>query len=137
MAENYFKNPLTKIIILSFVLAIGFLLIILAGALYKNWSVLVTALLFLVAHLPILISNQWSSDDFISEGKQNVVDFGRWLSAFLAISGLGLPLILNHSNLITSTGSTMAIIGGLLIYGTVVTFTTFFDRDEELAGFDI
>lgn len=43
----------------------------------------------------------------------------------------GLPLVLHHSNVIRTPATILSIIGGVLIYTTVVLFTSFFDDSEE------
>ncbi|KAH3663338.1 hypothetical protein OGAPHI_005328 [Ogataea philodendri] len=55
-------NPLTKIIGLSSVLALGFLLVVLAGALYANWFPIVVAVIFSFAHIPILVTKYYSAE---------------------------------------------------------------------------
>ena len=38
---------------------------------------------------------------------------------------------MNHSSLITLPATVMSIIGGLLIYGTIIAFTMFFQEEQE------
>ena len=49
------KNPLNKIIGLSVILSVGFLLVILAG-IYGNWFPIIIGIIFAVAHLPVAIT---------------------------------------------------------------------------------
>lgn len=42
-----------------------------------------------------------------------------------------LPALLHHSGYIVSQAMAMSIVGGLLIYGTVIAFTAFFQEEEE------
>lgn len=42
-----------------------------------------------------------------------------------------LPALMAHSHLIQYPAMAMSIIGGLLIYGTIISFTTFFKEEEE------
>lgn len=42
-----------------------------------------------------------------------------------------LPAVLAHSAIITIPAMIMSIIGGLLIYGTIVTFGMFFQEEQE------
>ncbi|CDK29867.1 unnamed protein product [Kuraishia capsulata CBS 1993] len=132
-------NPLTKIIGLSSVLAAGFLLIVLAGAIYGNWFPVVAVIIFGFAHLPILITQHFENnyDDFMSEAAGYAIDLGRFLSSFLLTTGIAFPLILNHCHILTKVATVLTISGGLLVYGTVVTFASFFDADSEEATFEI
>lgn len=42
-----------------------------------------------------------------------------------------LPTLLAHSGLIIVPAMVMSIIGGLLIYGTIISFTMFFQEEQE------
>ena len=44
---------------------------------------------------------------------------------------LALPVVLAHSHLIQIGAMVMCIFGGLLIYGTIVSFGTFFTEEQE------
>lgn len=50
---------------------------------------------------------------------------------FTDFSGLALPALLSHSNLIDPRAMVMSIIGGLLIYGTIISFTMFFQEEQD------
>ncbi|KAG7807619.1 hypothetical protein KL921_004377 [Ogataea angusta] len=129
-------NPLTKIIGLSSVLAVGFLLVVLAGALYGNWLPVLDAFVFAIAHIPILITRYYASeyDSYLDDAELgatgDVVDFGRFLSSFLLVTGIAFPVILYHCHILTHIATQFTIYGGLLIYGVVVTFTSYFDGVE-------
>lgn len=42
-----------------------------------------------------------------------------------------LPIVLAHSDLIQIEAMFMSIIGGLLIYGTIISFGMFFQEEQE------
>jgi hypothetical protein len=42
-----------------------------------------------------------------------------------------LPVVLAHCDLIQVPAMAMSIVGGLLIYGTIISFTMFFREQEE------
>jgi hypothetical protein len=42
-----------------------------------------------------------------------------------------LPVVLKHCEMIRPEAMVMSIIGGLLIYGTIISFTMFFREEEE------
>lgn len=44
---------------------------------------------------------------------------------------LALPVVLAHCDLIQVPAMAMSIVGGLLIYGTIISFTMFFREQEE------
>lgn len=78
------------------------------------------------------------------------MDFGRFLTGFLVLMGIGrvaslircvfgaltlvctaLPTVLAHCGYIGYPAMIMSILGGLLIYGTIISFSTFFQEQEE------
>lgn len=44
---------------------------------------------------------------------------------------IALPMVLAHSGIIQVPAMVMSIIGGLLIYGTIILFVRFFHEEEE------
>ena len=59
------------------------------------------------------------------------IDFGRFATGFLVVMGIALPALLAHSGLIVVPAMVMSIIGGLLIYGTIISFTMFFQEEQD------
>merc|ERR1712225_173547 len=79
------------IILLSFILAIGFLLIILSGALYGNWMPILIAAIFVLAPAPNAICSRCSgADDFSADYSSGAVDFGHFLTAIFVVTGFAL-----------------------------------------------
>ncbi|CAI5760311.1 unnamed protein product [Candida verbasci] len=134
------KNPLNKIIGLSIILSIGFLLVILAG-IYGNWFPIIIGIIFAIAHLPVaitknLVSSNSSDYDFnfdstTSLNSKFIIEIGQFITSFLLISGIYLPILLTHSKILTEFASALTIVGGLLIYGTVYSFSHYFDQVED------
>ncbi|KAF3931389.1 hypothetical protein ABW19_dt0200782 [Dactylella cylindrospora] len=127
---------LKTIIALSFVLAIGFLLVILSSALYSQYSPLFVVATYLLAPLPNAICNRYASsynDDFMDSGStaSGIIDFGRFLTGFLVLMGIALPAVLAHAGIIQIGAMIMSIAGGLLIYGTIIAFTMFFQEESD------
>jgi hypothetical protein len=140
------------VILLAFVLAVGFLLIILSCALWHNWLPLIVgehpvlpytlahtnnrlllALLFVVAPLPNAIFSHCGADDFSTDydGANAAVDVGRFLTAGIVVTAFALPLVLAHAEVIKPTASAMAIVGGGLVYGTILAYTAVFKADSD------
>ncbi|KAF2755622.1 vacuolar protein sorting 55 superfamily [Pseudovirgaria hyperparasitica] len=123
---------LKTIIALSFVLAIGFLLVILSSALWKKYYTLLVVATYVVAPIPNwLCGRAANNDDFMESSGNGIVDFGRFLTGFLVVMGVALPAVLAHCHIIANLAMVMSIIGGFLIYGTIISFTMFFQEDEE------
>ncbi|KAF2097458.1 vacuolar protein sorting 55 superfamily [Rhizodiscina lignyota] len=123
---------LKTIIALSFVLAIGFLLIILSSALWQNYFPLLVAATYVIAPLPNWICSRAAShDDFMESSGNGIVDFGRFFTGFLVVMGIALPALLAHCGIIVFQAMVMSIFGGLLIYGTIISFTMFFQEEQD------
>lgn len=54
-----------------------------------------------------------------------------WEADVCAWGGVALPALLAHCGLIQYPAMVMSIVGGLLIYGTIISFTTFFHEEQE------
>ncbi|KAK0483679.1 vacuolar protein sorting 55 [Armillaria novae-zelandiae] len=122
---------LKTVILLSFVLAVGFLLIILSCALWHNWLPLLVALTFVLAPLPNAVFSHCGSDDFSHlEGGGGPIDLGRFITSLVVVTGFALPVVLAHSDIITKSACVMSIIGGGLVYGTILAYSAAFKQDE-------
>ncbi|ESK96999.1 vacuolar protein sorting 55 superfamily [Moniliophthora roreri MCA 2997] len=122
---------LKTVILLSFVLAVGFLLIILSCALWSNWLPLLVALTFVLAPLPNALFSHCGSDDFSGSYESAGVDVGRFLTSLVVVTGFALPIVLAHSGVIHTTASVMSIVGGGLVYGTILAYSAAFKQEEE------
>ncbi|MDI1492518.1 MAG: Vacuolar protein sorting-associated protein 55 [Ramalina farinacea] len=123
---------LKTIIALSFVLAIGFLLVILSSALFHSYLTLLVVATYVIAPLPNWICARCANpDDFMESAGSAVIDFGRFATGFLVVMGIALPVLLAHCGLIAVPAMAMSIVGGLLIYGTVVSFGMFFQEEQD------
>ncbi|KAG8967945.1 Vacuolar protein sorting-associated protein 55 [Tulasnella sp. 419] len=123
---------LKTVILLSFVLAVGFLLIILSCALWSNWLPLLVALTFVIAPLPNAIFAHCGGDDLSSEYEGNpAVDVGRFITSIIVVTGFALPLVLAHAEVIKPTASVMSIVGGGLVYGTILAYSQVFKQDAD------
>lgn len=46
-------------------------------------------------------------------------------------NGVALPIVLAHAQIIVPAAMIMSVAGGLLIYGTIISFGMFFQEDQE------
>ncbi|KAL2135565.1 hypothetical protein VTI74DRAFT_8044 [Chaetomium olivicolor] len=123
---------LKTIIALSFVLAVGFLLVILSCALWHAYYPLLVVATYVLAPVPNWICSHCANpDDFVESSGAAVLDLGRFCTGFLVVMGVALPVLLAHSNLISIPAMVMSVIGGLLIYGTIISFAMFFQEEQE------
>ncbi|KAF8798043.1 vacuolar protein sorting 55 [Phlegmacium glaucopus] len=124
---------LRTVILLSFVLALGFLLIILSCALWQNWLPLLVALSFVLAPLPNALFSHCGSDELSSSYRDEgsaPVDIGRFITSIFVLTGFALPIVLAHSNIIDSRACAMSIVGGGLVYGTILAYAAAFNQEE-------
>merc|ERR1711915_65422 len=81
---------LKTIILLSFILAIGFLLVILSSALFKDYLTLLVVATYVVAPIPNWICGKaQNQDDFMDSGSNGIVELGRFMTGFLVVMGIG------------------------------------------------
>ncbi|CAI4045033.1 hypothetical protein SUVZ_10G2290 [Saccharomyces uvarum] len=125
-------SPLTKIISLSGFLALGFLLVILSCALFHNYYPLFDILIFLLAPIPNTLfstGNQYHTSDFMSDSSNTGQDLAHFLTGMLVTSGVALPVVFYHCQLIGHLSCIMCMTGGLIIYSSIVIFKWFFKKD--------
>lgn len=149
---------LKTIIALSFVLALGFLLVILSCALFHSYFPLLVVATYIVAPIPNWISSRCANpDDFVESSGAAVLDVGRFFTGFFVVMGMGtfflspvlivfssivqwlliahtliaLPVVLAHADIIRVEAMIMSISGGLLIYGTIISFGLFFQEEQD------
>ncbi|KAF9227912.1 vacuolar protein sorting 55 [Gyrodon lividus] len=122
---------LKTVILLSFVLAVGFLLIILSCALWANWLPLLVALTFVLAPLPNALFAHCGGDEFSSyESSTGPVDLGRFITSTIVVTGFALPVVFTHSEVIRPGACVMSIIGGGLVYATIIAYSAAFRQDD-------
>lgn len=110
----------------------GFLLVILSCALWKVYYPLLVVATYVIAPLPNWICGRCANpDDFVESSGAGVMDLGRFCTGFLVVMGIALPVVLAHSNLISVGAMVMSVAGGLLIYGTIISFGMFFQEESE------
>ncbi|SCV02803.1 LAMI_0H03114g1_1 [Lachancea mirantina] len=135
-------SPLTKIISLSGFLALGFLLVILSCALFHNYYPLFDILIFLIAPIPNALFNKrnFESSDFMNESTGGAQDVGHFFTGVFVTSGLALPVVLYHCQLINHLSCIMSTAGGVIIYSSIIVFSWFFnsgfdDEEDGLFGY--
>ncbi|KAF9562116.1 Vacuolar protein sorting-associated protein 55 [Mortierella alpina] len=121
-----------SVIGLAFVLALGFLLVIMSCALYGNWWPLFVVATYVLAPLPNAIFGRCAGrDDPMSDYQGGFADAGYFLTGLMIITGFCLPVVLAHAQVITVPAMVMSISGGLLIYGTIISYSRFFAEEDE------
>jgi len=73
-----------------------------------------TALTFIVAPLPNALFSHCGGEEFSTDYNEGSgpMDIGRFITAFIVVTGFALPLVLAHSEIIKPGASIMSLIGG-------------------------
>jgi len=114
------------------------------------------ALTFVVAPLPNALFSHCGAEDFSADYGEasGPIDLGRFITAFIVVTGFSLPLVLAHSEIIKPGASIMSLIGGgyvssysasprllacdenllnstcSLVYGTIMAYAAAFKQDS-------
>ncbi|KAK4580380.1 Vacuolar protein sorting-associated protein 55 [Recurvomyces mirabilis] len=108
------------------------MLCILSSALYHNFLPLLVVATYILAPVPNwLCSKAENRDDFMDSGSSGIAELGRFMTGAFVAMGIALPVVLAHCHLIQFEAMAMSIVGGLLIYSTIISFTMFFTQEEE------
>lgn len=83
--------------------------------------------------MPNTLFAHCGTEDFSNEEYEAVpaIDLGRFITSIVVVSGFALPLILQHSEVIKPAASYMSIIGGGLVYGTILAYSAVFKQDSD------
>lgn len=85
---------LKTIIALSFVLAVGFLLVILSCALFNSYFPLLVVATYVLAPVPNWICSRCANpDDFVESSGGAVLDLGRFCTGFFVVMGMGTHFV--------------------------------------------
>ncbi|RKP13924.1 vacuolar protein sorting 55, partial [Piptocephalis cylindrospora] len=121
-----------SIIALAFLLACGFLLIILSCSLYGNWWPLLVALTFAIAPIPNRLCLRCGiSEDLLEDTQSGFIDAGIFITSILLVSGVSLPILLSRASVIQVGAAIQCILGGSMVYGTIVAYNRFFSHEED------
>lgn len=78
-----------------------------------------------------LCSRLAGQDDYSADYNLAFVDLGNFFTSIMVVSGVALPLALAHAGVITTAACGMSIVGGALVYSTMVTYHAFFAQEED------
>ena len=137
MGLNPIMAGFSTIIFLSLILSTGILATILSCAVFGNWLPLFSSLAYLLAPLPNLIFGSLAGNNDSIFGNENtgLVEIGYFMTSFLLVFGAGIPLILLHSGKIVFASALLSIIGGALVYVTIVGYLFYFSNQTDQNGF--
>jgi hypothetical protein len=94
----------------------------------SNWLPLLVVLTYVLAPIPnrVAMSFAHSNDYFNDEPSKGVMEIGYFMTSCFIVSGFGLPFVLNHASIITDHAMYLSLVGGGLIYITILGYMYFF-----------
>jgi hypothetical protein len=127
------ENPkwrLLSVVGLAFLFAVGMLMEILCGVLYKAWWLILIVVIFAFVPLPTFFCGRCSLDPFSQRGL-HWKDWGNFFTGLLVAAGLGLPFMMVHNKIIQYQGLLMGLAGGILVCASVSLFIYIFHRKRD------
>ncbi|KAF9162469.1 Vacuolar protein sorting-associated protein 55 [Actinomortierella ambigua] len=87
---------------------------------------------FILAPLPNAIFGRCAGqDDLMSDYHSGFADAGYFLTGLMITTGVCLPIVLAHAGVIYPAAMFMSVAGGVLIYGTIVSYGRAFQVEED------
>lgn len=126
-------KSIQSIISLSGLLALGFLLVVLAIALYGTWLPLWLSVCFAIAPLPLLGPEGTSSDSLFDEPHGANQQPGQFLGWFLVVTALVQPVVFWHAGRMAWGALVLSQCGGSAIFAAIVIFWQFFHQSSQAA----
>lgn len=136
-------SALSTLLLLSFLLALGFLNIVLSCALYDTYQPLWVIFVFLMAPIPNSLANcagpSYSSSyygDMDEDPGSNFAAFMKFLTGMLVSSGTFLPIVLWRCEIIPWGSFLLSLSGGFFIYISFVLFGMGFKSYDAADDYD-
>jgi len=117
---------------LAALLSVGILLVILSCTnLSENkFLPLLVILTYFIAPIPNFIAKRLSGGskgDFEEEEEVSTTkEYGNFLTGILFVTGIAIPLVLLHSDMINVMSTILSLIGGLMIFCSFLIYTKLF-----------
>jgi hypothetical protein len=78
-----------------------------------------------------LFSHCGNDDSFSAEYEGGAaIDLGRFLTSVTVVTGFAFPVVLAHSEIIRTEACVMSVVGGGLVYGTILAYSQVFKEDS-------
>ncbi|KAG4106381.1 vacuolar protein sorting 55 [Neocallimastix lanati (nom. inval.)] len=132
------KKKKRNLIGLAALLSIGILLVILSCTNLDKFLPLLVILTYFIAPIPNFIAKKISggkkNGDFNDEDEMSSTkEYSNFITGILFVTGIAIPLVLLHSDMINVTSTILSLIGGLMIFSAFAIYTKLFltgNRDE-------
>ncbi|XP_076938974.1 vacuolar protein sorting-associated protein 55 homolog [Bidens hawaiensis] len=90
-----------KLALLAILVSGGIILQILACVLYNNWWPMLTALMYVILPVPLVIFAGSDTSVLFTESENSWVDATKFLTGASAVGSVAIPVILKHAGVIT------------------------------------
>lgn len=132
-------GTLGGIVGMSFLAAIGILLVVLGCALPEfktekgSWYAMFNLFFYVLAPIPALIMRRLGSDFSNFGGSSNlVVEISLFFTAGIIVSAFGLPIVLARAHIIKYGAMGLVMVGNFFIFLTIFLFFAVFGEEDEL-----
>mmetsp|Transcript_11341 Transcript_11341/g.28600 ORF Transcript_11341/g.28600 Transcript_11341/m.28600 type:complete len:140 (+) Transcript_11341:60-479(+) len=136
MSAQMNSRAVVGLVLLGSALAAGLLLNVLACSLFGVWWSSFSAIPYLAAPLVKLCFDSCEPDGSFSTSSSPMRPFGNFLAGAFVVSGLSLPLVLAHAEIIENdtdriVSAVLSLTGGITIYASVIAYIHFYHEREE------
>ncbi|KAK9075700.1 hypothetical protein SSX86_004029 [Deinandra increscens subsp. villosa] len=90
-----------KLALLAILVSGGIVFQILACVLYNNWWPMLTALMYLIIPIPLILFAGSDTNIYFTESESSWVDATKFLTGASAVGSIAIPIILKHAGVIT------------------------------------
>ncbi|XP_071706323.1 vacuolar protein sorting-associated protein 55 homolog [Rutidosis leptorrhynchoides] len=90
-----------KLALLAILVSGGIVLQILACVLYNNWWPMLTALMYVILPVPLILFAGSDTSIYFTESESSWVDATKFLTGASAVGSIAIPIILKHAGVIT------------------------------------
>lgn len=124
-----------KLALLAILVSGGIVLQILACVLYNNWWPMLTALMYVILPVPLILFAGSDTSVFFTPSENSWVDATKFLTGASAVGSVAIPVILKHADVITWGAFTMEI-SSLFVFGTaILCFIGMMNSDDGGGGY--
>lgn len=128
MIEN--KLKVFGFIGLSFLLAIGILLIILSSALDGAWWTMLVIVVCVLVPIPSQVISCCSDSSDFSQPSMRKSEFGCFITSCIIVSSIALPIVLYHSSSIKYASMWMSVVGAITVNLSIGLYDRYYHFDE-------
>ncbi|CAI9290609.1 unnamed protein product [Lactuca saligna] len=108
-----------KLALLAILVSGGIVLQILACVLYNNWWPMLTAIMYVILPVPLILFAGADTSVLFAESENSWVDATKFLTGASAVGSIAIPIILKHADVITWGAFAMEI-SSLFVFGTAI-----------------